>query len=127
MNDRLRETGAVTITLRKRIHALMQDGFQEAHFDGAIDARFFASPRKPRNSAAKLEKAVNRHVRVRRRIFRQIADEAFGRDRVGRGCRSRRRVTLPSEGGMKPVIMRMVVDLPAPLGPRKPGPRRSQR
>src|SRR3954463_1324659 len=29
-------------------------------------------------------------------------------------------LTLPAEGGMKPVIMRMVVDLPAPLGPRKP-------
>src|SRR2546430_10003324 len=28
--------------------------------------------------------------------------------------------TEPSVGGMKPVIMRMVVDLPAPLGPRKP-------
>src|ERR1017187_1142871 len=29
-------------------------------------------------------------------------------------------VTLPSVGGMKPVIMRIVVDLPAPFGPRKP-------
>src|SRR5687767_9560259 len=29
-------------------------------------------------------------------------------------------VTLPALGGMKPVTMRMVVDLPAPLGPRKP-------
>src|SRR6478736_5510675 len=29
-------------------------------------------------------------------------------------------VTLPSVGGMKPVIIRMVVDLPAPFGPRKP-------
>src|SRR5687768_16452152 len=29
-------------------------------------------------------------------------------------------VTSPSVGGMKPVIMRMVVLLPAPLGPRKP-------
>src|SRR6266508_2000498 len=28
--------------------------------------------------------------------------------------------TRPSLGGMKPVIMRMVVDLPAPLGPRNP-------
>src|SRR5882762_1879094 len=28
--------------------------------------------------------------------------------------------TLPALGGMKPVIMRMVVDLPAPLGPRNP-------
>src|SRR3954469_20034415 len=26
----------------------------------------------------------------------------------------------PALGGMKPVIMRIVVDLPAPLGPRKP-------
>src|ERR1051325_10426271 len=29
-------------------------------------------------------------------------------------------VTLPSVGGMNPVTMRMVVDLPAPFGPRKP-------
>src|SRR6266568_2218202 len=28
--------------------------------------------------------------------------------------------TAPALGGMKPVIMRIVVDLPAPLGPRKP-------
>src|SRR6267143_1654061 len=29
-------------------------------------------------------------------------------------------VTLPAVGGMNPVIMRMVVDFPAPFGPRKP-------
>src|SRR5688572_16950848 len=29
-------------------------------------------------------------------------------------------VTLPAVGGMKPVIIRIVVDLPAPLGPRNP-------
>ena len=28
--------------------------------------------------------------------------------------------TSPADGGMKPVIMRMVVDLPAPFGPRNP-------
>ena len=28
-------------------------------------------------------------------------------------------VTVPAVGGMKPVIMRMVVDLPAPFGPEK--------
>src|SRR5437588_4998540 len=35
----------------------------------------------------------------------------------------------PEVGGMKPVIMRMVVDLPAPLGPRKPStsPRSTQK
>ena len=26
----------------------------------------------------------------------------------------------PEEGGIRPVSMRMVVDLPAPFGPRKP-------
>src|ERR1041384_4712063 len=29
-------------------------------------------------------------------------------------------LTVPEEGGINPVIMRMVVDLPAPFGPRKP-------
>src|ERR1700723_95528 len=29
-------------------------------------------------------------------------------------------VTVPFVGGIKPVIIRMVVDLPAPFGPRKP-------
>src|SRR4030081_955214 len=29
-------------------------------------------------------------------------------------------VAEPSEGGIKPVSIRIVVDLPAPLGPRKP-------
>src|SRR5467141_1229636 len=29
-------------------------------------------------------------------------------------------LTLPSVGGMKPVIIRIVVDFPAPFGPRKP-------
>src|ERR1051325_6855212 len=29
-------------------------------------------------------------------------------------------VILPSVGGINPVIMRMEVDFPAPLGPRKP-------
>src|SRR5215472_9998651 len=29
-------------------------------------------------------------------------------------------VTVPSEGGINPVIIRIVVDLPAPFGPRKP-------
>src|SRR6202007_71236 len=29
-------------------------------------------------------------------------------------------VMVPTEGGMKPVIIRMEVDFPAPFGPRKP-------
>ena len=29
-------------------------------------------------------------------------------------------VTCPAEGEMKPAIMRMVVDLPAPLAPKNP-------
>src|SRR5215467_6427270 len=40
---------------------------------------------------------------------------------IGFVCTSRPHTdTSPEVGGMKPVIMRMVVDLPAPFGPRKP-------
>src|SRR6266480_5232738 len=40
---------------------------------------------------------------------------------IGFSCTSRPHTeTLPALGGMKPVIMRIVVDLPAPLGPRNP-------
>src|SRR3981189_3486701 len=40
---------------------------------------------------------------------------------IGLSCTARPHTeTLPALGGMKPVIMRMVVDLPAPLGPRNP-------
>src|SRR4030081_1661211 len=40
---------------------------------------------------------------------------------IGFSCTSRPHTeTAPALGGMKPVIIRMVVDLPAPLGPRKP-------
>src|SRR5215510_13742754 len=40
---------------------------------------------------------------------------------IGFVCTSRPHTDTPPEvGGMKPVIMRMVVDLPAPLGPRNP-------
>jgi hypothetical protein len=31
-----------------------------------------------------------------------------------------RTLELPAEGGVSPQIIRIVVDLPAPLGPRKP-------
>src|SRR3981081_296191 len=40
---------------------------------------------------------------------------------IGFACTSRPHTeTAPAVGGMKPVIMRIVVDLPAPLGPRNP-------
>src|SRR6266436_5259091 len=40
---------------------------------------------------------------------------------IGFSCTSRPHTeTVPALGGMKPVIMRMVVDLPAPFGPRNP-------
>src|SRR5215831_44714 len=40
---------------------------------------------------------------------------------IGFSCTSSPHTEIrPAVGGMKPVIMRMVVDLPAPLGPRKP-------
>jgi hypothetical protein len=41
--------------------------------------------------------------------------------RTGWACTSKPAMrAVPALGGMKPASMRMVVDLPAPLGPRKP-------
>ena len=44
----------------------------------------------------------------------------LGRDRLASRCRGRRSTAVPAVGARKPVIIFIVVDLPAPFGPRKP-------
>ena len=68
----------------------------------------------------KRRKRRGRHVGIGGRAFGQIADVALGRDRIGDdvGAADDRRAA--DVGARKPVIIFMVVDLPAPLGPRKP-------
>ena len=82
MDDRLRETSAVPIAFGKSIDALVQHRFQEAHLHGAIDGFLFLVAAQAAQFGAKIEEPIDRHVGIGRSIFRQVADEPFGRDRV---------------------------------------------
>ena len=57
--------------------------------------------------------------RIRGGVLRQVADQALRFDRRLEDIVAADG-DLAAVGGMKPVIMRIVVDLPAPFGPRKP-------
>ncbi len=61
----------------------------------------------------------HRHVAVERRVLGQVADPPPHLERLSKTSKPST-VTVPLVAGMKPVMMRMVVVLPAPLGPRKP-------
>ena len=82
VNNRLRETRAMTIAFGKRFHALMLHGFEKTHFDRAGDRFLFRLPRKTSQLGRKIEKAIHRHVRVGRRIFRQIPNQPLGRNGI---------------------------------------------
>ena len=59
------------------------------------------------------------HVRIQRHGLRQIADGRAAAS--GSSCTSCPATTaVPAVGGVKPVMIRMVVVFPAPFGPRKP-------
>ena len=59
-------------------------------------------------------------VAVEGEFLGHVADDRLDGLRLGGRCRSRRRCPRPRSGWRMPQSMRMVVDLPAPLGPRKP-------
>ena len=68
------------------------------------------------------EAQVRRDVErvVEGRALGQVADAPRRLDVLRWPCRSRPPVTRPDVAAVKPAIMRIVVVLPAPLGPRKP-------
>ena len=84
MNDRLRETGAMPESLRKRVDALMANRFEEAHVDGAIDRLGLVRAVDAAHLGAKTKEALDGHVRVKRRTLRQVAHQALGLDRFFR-------------------------------------------
>src|SRR5208283_1194575 len=79
----------------------------------------FADPERPRKSAQKL-----RNPNTDMSLYIGAFSGKYPiRLLVLRGCSMTSKpqtVTLPSVGARKPVIIRMLVDLPAPFGPRKP-------
>jgi hypothetical protein len=56
----------------------MQDGFEEAHFDDAMDGFVASVAAEAANLRREFQEAIYRHVRVRRRILRQITNQPLG-------------------------------------------------
>ena len=82
VNDGLGETGAVAITLGERLDALVQHRFQEAHLDHAVDGLLPRVAAQAADFRREIEEPIHRHVRVGRRVFRQVADQPLA-PRIG--------------------------------------------
>src|ERR1700755_2920991 len=82
-------------------------------------ARFLALPKSPRNSAQKLRNPktdISLYIGAFSGKYPSLL-------RLFNPCSTTSNPqtdTFPAEGDRKPVIIRMLVDLPAPLGPRNP-------
>ena len=82
VQNRLRQAGAVLVTLGEGVGALVDDRLQEAHLDGAIHGLLARLAAQAAQFRAEAEKAVHRHVRVGGRVLGQVADEFLGRDGI---------------------------------------------
>ena len=59
----------------KRLDALAQNRFKEAHLDDPADGLLPRIAAQAADFRRELEEPMNRHIRVGRRILRQIADQ----------------------------------------------------
>src|SRR6266850_2206498 len=82
MNDGLGETSAVAITFGKCLNALMPNGFEETHFDDTIDRLGFCLAAQSANFGTKIKETLHVHIRIGRRVFRQVTNQALGLDRL---------------------------------------------
>ena len=82
MQNGLRQTGAVTVTLRQRVDALVNDRLEKTRGDGALHGILELATAQAARLAAKPEKPGNGHVAVARRILRQVSDQPLGFHRL---------------------------------------------
>src|SRR5262249_35131092 len=108
----LHETDPMFVTFGQRLGALLEEGSKKTHLGDALDGRFLWLAGETAQLSRKIEKPMHGHIRVRPGVLGQIAKKPLtSKPPIN---------TLPSDGGINPVIIRMVVDFPAPLGPRNP-------
>jgi hypothetical protein len=60
----------------------VQHRFEETHLDDAAHGLLQRITAQAAQLRAELQKAMDRHIRVRWSVFGQVADQALGRDRV---------------------------------------------
>ena len=106
-------------SLGERLDDLVDDGRERQAIDHHGEPLAPPLALQTAHVGDEVQEFCHRHLTVARRALGQIADAGFRGD----GCRSiswPHTLTSPAVGEMKPAIMRMVVDLPAPFAPRKP-------
>ena len=72
----------MAVAFGKRIDALVEHRFQKTHFDGALHGLLAAVAAQTAQFGGEIKESMHRHIRVSRRVFREIADEPLGRDRI---------------------------------------------
>ena len=121
VQDRLREADAALEALRQRVDRLFEHALQMQPRDRRRrGARWRALALEPAHVGDEFEELA--HASFRRSSARLRADSRAGAWPRAAASRRRGRTTaaLPDVGARKPAIIFIVVDLPAPFGPRKP-------
>ena len=93
---------------------------QPRHLEHEVAPRREPLRRQPVDAAEEADVLVDRQELVQREPLRHVADALLHALRIGRHVDAADRSLCPTTGASRPHSMRMVVDLPAPLLPRKP-------
>ena len=109
----------MTVSLGKCIDALEQDWLKKAELHGAIDGLASLRCRKARVIPHRNSGNQTPTCRCTSARFRGDIRAYFGFSTLVPPTSKPHTETLPEEGDRKPVIIRMLVDLPAPFGPEK--------
>ena len=82
VDDRLRETGAMAVTFREGVDALVADRLEEGRLDGLVDCRLDFRSGDAAHLGGEAEEGLHRHVRVERRGLGEVANLRLGFDFV---------------------------------------------
>ena len=121
VENRAAEREALTPAAREVARELPLAALQSGHLQHERRARRSrASRSRPYSAGEELDVLIDGQQLVERELLRHVADAPLHRFGIAARRRCRRRVAVPDVGASRPHSMRMVVDLPAPLLPRKP-------
>ena len=120
VQDGLGDGDAALEALRQRLDPLLQHGGELRLLDRGGDAPLGLLAVEAADLGDEGEEGARRHVAVAGRTLGQVAELALRQLGMTRARRRRRCGRCPRPAPGSPSSIFMVVDLPAPLGPRKP-------
>ena len=116
VEQRSGEGQPLEVAERQGAGASIRVGLEREPLDHPIDGRTFADPGQ---APCDVEVLADGQLRIRRRGLDQVADPPPQVSRAPRATRLPNSSTWPAVGRIIPSSIRIVVDLPAPLSPRK--------